>query len=617
MKIRLFIFSALLLVGNINFVLGAHYIVGYVENAKDGESANGKSVLLWNPLNGMLDNVSDIVGVGGNSGADNIYMIDCEMLSSPCNVGDILSLKIVNGGDDYVSAIKNVSVTGFGYSLVNNLSLNSPPTANLTSPYQNQIFNSSTISFNCSGEDLDSNLETISLWGNWTGTWQENETKSVSGGQSEVSFEKEINDGFYSYSCIVKDDLGIENKNKENISFVVDIAPPEINYISLNESYSCGEITIRVSCETFDETSGIKNVTIKSIAPSYNETYNTNYFGGNVYYSDIEIDEIGDWNFICTSEDFAGNKNYIESEKFDSYFEGVDLFVEEEIVFLTENPIENVFSIIGANITNKGCSASDNFSVGFYEDSLGTKIGEKNISLSGLDSKFVNISWNTKIGPTNFFVFADSNEGISENNESNNIANKTFHINSWQVFYGNVSLNKILGNEGMENISIWFDEEILVGNLFVTAKSGTIDWLGLQAVGRTQTGEESIWDFQLIDNLLGMENFNDSVSSVFSENQIPKTLTTILAYGKTIDNVPIINSTNNSNFITGLLWDTSKDTNNYFDSGDREDIVFVSKLNKQKQGFYGVYDYEIRIPVKLREYYDSYESEIYFYYELE
>jgi hypothetical protein len=127
MKVKFLVLFALLLVGNINFVLGAHYIVGYVENAKDGESANGKSVLLWNPLNGMLDNVSDIVGVGGNSGADNIYMIDCEMLSSPCNVGDILSLKIVNGGDDYVSAIKNVSVTGAGFTIAENITLNSIP----------------------------------------------------------------------------------------------------------------------------------------------------------------------------------------------------------------------------------------------------------------------------------------------------------------------------------------------------------------------------------------------------------------------------------------------------------------------------------------------------------
>ncbi len=31
----------------------AHYIVGYVENAKDGTSPNGKSVILWNPEIGI------------------------------------------------------------------------------------------------------------------------------------------------------------------------------------------------------------------------------------------------------------------------------------------------------------------------------------------------------------------------------------------------------------------------------------------------------------------------------------------------------------------------------------------------------------------------------------
>jgi hypothetical protein len=105
----------------------AHYIIGIVENAKDGTSADGHSILLWNPLNGINDNLTDMIGPSGNSMTNNIYMIDCELLNGGCNIGNVLNLKVINNGDNYISDIKNVSVTGFGYDIVNNITLNSPP----------------------------------------------------------------------------------------------------------------------------------------------------------------------------------------------------------------------------------------------------------------------------------------------------------------------------------------------------------------------------------------------------------------------------------------------------------------------------------------------------------
>ena len=42
--------------------------------------------------------------------------------------------------------------------------------------------------------------------------------------------------------------------------------------------------------------------------------------------------------------------------------------------------------------------------------------------------------------------------------------------------------------------------------------------------------------------------------------------------------------------------------NGEFDFGDKEDIIFVAEINKISEGAYGIYDYEIKIPSKLREY---------------
>jgi hypothetical protein len=105
----------------------AHYIVGFVENAKDGTNADGHSVILWNPAIGINDNLTDIIGPLGNSHTNNIYMVDCELLTHGCAIGNTLTLKILNNGDNYISGEKNVSVNGYGYDIVGNITLNSPP----------------------------------------------------------------------------------------------------------------------------------------------------------------------------------------------------------------------------------------------------------------------------------------------------------------------------------------------------------------------------------------------------------------------------------------------------------------------------------------------------------
>ena len=111
---------------SLNIASAAHYIVGYVENASDGTPANNQSVVLWNPVNGINDNLTDIIGPNGNSGSDNTYMIDCELLDSPCNIGDEIFVRVYDTGEGYVSENNSIVVTGAGYDVAN-LSLNSPP----------------------------------------------------------------------------------------------------------------------------------------------------------------------------------------------------------------------------------------------------------------------------------------------------------------------------------------------------------------------------------------------------------------------------------------------------------------------------------------------------------
>lgn len=118
----------LVLLGFFPFVSSAHYVVGYVEDALDFQSPNNYLVVLWNPENGVNDNVTDVIGPNGNSGYDNTYMIDCEMLETPCSQGDVLNLKVFDYSGLYVGRnLVNVTVSTLGYDLVlENLTMNSP-----------------------------------------------------------------------------------------------------------------------------------------------------------------------------------------------------------------------------------------------------------------------------------------------------------------------------------------------------------------------------------------------------------------------------------------------------------------------------------------------------------
>jgi hypothetical protein len=109
------------------FVSSAHYLTGYVNDALDGTLADGHRVVVWNPSVGINDNITDTIGVLGNSNTEKMYLVDCELLNTPCEVGDNLSIKVYDAGDGYVS-LKDifVNITGAGFDFLDNLTLNSP-----------------------------------------------------------------------------------------------------------------------------------------------------------------------------------------------------------------------------------------------------------------------------------------------------------------------------------------------------------------------------------------------------------------------------------------------------------------------------------------------------------
>ncbi|MFA5857117.1 MAG: hypothetical protein WC867_07170 [Candidatus Pacearchaeota archaeon] len=118
-----FIFNIFLIYFFITSISAAHYIVGYVNNSRGGIQADNHTILIWNPLVGLEDNLTEIIGISGSSGVRNVYMIDCEMLNNSCKVGDIINIQVIDNGDGYFSNQTYVNITGAGFDSAQNLFL--------------------------------------------------------------------------------------------------------------------------------------------------------------------------------------------------------------------------------------------------------------------------------------------------------------------------------------------------------------------------------------------------------------------------------------------------------------------------------------------------------------
>lgn len=291
---------------------------------------------------------------------------------------------------------------------------------------------------------------------------------------------------------------------------------------------------------------------------------------------------------------------------------------------------ENVNVTINVTVFNSGLGDANNINVSFYDGlpDTGNNIANATIiNISAGSSQNTTIYWNSIIGSHDISIQIDPENTIIETDDSNNNASKNIPVSVWQKYYGNVSgtlsLRDSIGNS-MANWN-WATPQ---GNIFISNNS-SIDYSNLQALGRKKDGNVSPNNFERADEILNMTPgsrnatgfFNNNITMLFSSNgTTPRNYTNFTVYGRKIENVAIFNSTNtinfnsveNSTFITGILWDTSKDDGDGDYGDDGEDIVFISGINVNNTGLgNSSHDYEIAIPSIIRS-----EGQVYFFVEL-
>lgn len=297
--------------------------------------------------------------------------------------------------------------------------------------------------------------------------------------------------------------------------------------------------------------------------------------------------------------------------------DGTDFEVSElDIGFSPETLIENSNITINVSVSNLGATWADNVTVLIIDNSTGGILENHTIANFTAGTTFyVHTSIIGEVGSKRIDVRIDPENEFVENNELNNNASRWLNISSWHTLYGFVNQTVAVGIDGY-NMYVWPTLENVSGNLFAASTDALIDWGGLYALGRTNVGGGSSNDFTEADEVLNLTNASDNVNATFSSdgsNALRSESFTI--FDRVVEQVPYINSTNNSNFITGILWDASDSGDAQFDATDNEDLVFITRINESKQGMYGRYDYEIRVPSRLRDQHSD-KSSVYLYMEL-
>jgi hypothetical protein len=298
----------------------------------------------------------------------------------------------------------------------------------------------------------------------------------------------------------------------------------------------------------------------------------------------------------------------------------------EEITFSQKYPVENESIQIFVTIYSLTDYNYSDVLVRFYDGNPlvdGLFIGDTYINITGLSNVTNNITWLSKVGLHNIYIQIDPLFSINDLNRSNNVAYNNTFTSLWQIYHGQITSSTT--NLGSNNATFlnWSLSTSSSVNIYVTSAGSNINWMSLEAITRNNTGGQdvdSLNDFEDIDLSLSIENFSDSINSTYSIGGYPISISNYSIYHVLVRDVPETMSTNNTNFYTGILWDTSDAILPYYSYDSvpsfRSDLLFVTKVNYNQQGAYGIYDYEIKVPAFLREYKGD-EGVVQFYYEIQ
>ncbi|WP_414837345.1 CARDB domain-containing protein [Candidatus Nanosalina sp. VS9-1] len=264
-----------------------------------------------------------------------------------------------------------------------------------------------------------------------------------------------------------------------------------------------------------------------------------------------------------------------------------------EVDFNRSQPVQGQETRFTANISNPGAenlTSLFNFTERKFNGSQFqyTDSQARNVTVENQSWKLVNFTFESKLGLYNYSIEADYLNEVNETNESNNFNSSDYQVSSYHIFYGGSELIYKLGTS--KTLKDW-SLDMPSGNLYYSDDEAVYSISDLRPLNLSG-------DLQEADEALSMSTHPDSIQEVYDKDGDGEADSTrcYTVLQEQLCDVPVANSTNSTNFVTGLLYDTADGT----DFNGTQDLVFITEsYSEPRQGRYGVYAYESRIPSKL------------------
>jgi hypothetical protein len=271
--------------------------------------------------------------------------------------------------------------------------------------------------------------------------------------------------------------------------------------------------------------------------------------------------------------------------------------IAESVVFDPVGALEGESVDVIVNVSRVGSAVNGvvvNLSIEEYNGSwVVVDVLNDSVSISADSSDVVVFSWTSQLGRYRFVAQVDPGELLVDSNRSNNNLSEEFSVSSYEVSYGFINMSKFLSNSLSDSYRSW-SVSVPSGVVYYADADASYFPFNLRPLNASG-------DLALADSALGMTYFVDSISEVWdpSGTGLSDSFADLLIAGSLVENVPIVESTAGSSFITGILYDSADGV--VYDGN--QDLVFVTVINASAPGLYGAYDYEVLLPSRLKHQY--------------
>ncbi|MBU0757372.1 MAG: hypothetical protein KKF44_04850, partial [Nanoarchaeota archaeon] len=418
-------------------------------------------------------------------------------------------------------------------------------------------------------------------------------------------------DGLHTIILEALDNAG-NRKNSSGIEIYVDTIDPSIELHDPQDTLETTNNTILFNFTSYDNLAVNITCNLSLDSSVIWEGINATNGTENNFIKQILTSGTHYWNVTCI--DLAGNTNTSETWYFTVPLPDLTLN-SSNIMFNTSMPKEGENITINASVFNTGETNADDVIIQFivvndtnlnYSDGIQIN-GNFSVNITSKSNVTVSVSWiGGAPGEYKFYVLVDppieTGGSIIEIDEDNNFAYNTLTITEYHTMVGSLSgILNIKQNSTNMTVFEWDAENYTDSNIFAADYDSYINWGSLAALGRNSTNQSDFNDFYELDISMKTENHTDSINKTWTRYMQPANVDTFVIFGKTVTMVPVVNSTNTSNFMTGILWDSTSQAAGGIYDGTQE-IVFVTRVNEGQVGAYGTYDFEFKIPANLRQY---------------